>query len=67
MEIRCIDCGKLLFKIIDNRYIEIPCSRARCRNKSVNREVMIYDIEQGKIIGKKKIKPLNIYTGKIIL
>jgi len=66
MEVRCIDCGKLLFKITDQRYIEIPCSRPRCRNKG-QREVMIYDIQVGKIIEKRKDLTKNNFTGKIII
>ncbi len=65
-EIRCIDCGKLLFKITEKRYIEIPCSRPRCRNKG-EREVMIYDIQAEKIIGKRKELTKEYFTGRIIL
>ena len=53
-EVRCQRCGKLLFKIIDDEYIEIYCTRNTCKNK------LIYKIPE---------KPLteHIPSGKIVL
>lgn len=42
-EIRCPECGKMLFVIVDNRYIEIKCTRNSCIN---NEYKLLYDLKK---------------------
>lgn len=57
VEVRCPDCNKMLFKVIDDRYIELPCTR--CDN-----EKLIFDL-----LNLKKDKELTKikFAGRIII
>jgi phage FluMu protein Com len=57
VEVRCGNCNKQLFKIIDDRYIEITCSRVGCDYKH---RKLIYDMKGKELTNKK-------FPGKIIL
>lgn len=51
-EVRCPACDKMLFAIIDNRYIEIKCTRNSCVNKH---HILIYDLKE-KDLTRKSFK-----------
>ncbi len=55
VDIKCPNCNRILFKLIDDRYIEINCTR--CKEKKLT-----YDLEKN-----KNILTSNKFPDRIIL
>ncbi|MFW6122466.1 MAG: hypothetical protein ACOC80_16415 [Petrotogales bacterium] len=46
VDIRCPECNKTLFKIIDDRYIEINCTRCKAKK-------LTYDLKKSALTKNK--------------